>query len=76
MEKTGEKVGKRFEREERKGTKKGKHGKRDAGKTFGAMTYLEADVDVLVRSYSITKNRETKNRLEKFFIIKYLNLQT
>ena len=31
---------------------------------------------VLVRSYSITKNKETKNPLGKFFIIKYLNLQT
>ena len=45
-------------------------------KTFGALTYLETGLDVLVRSYSITNYRETKNRLGKLFIIKHLNLQT
>ena len=59
-----------------KSEKEATHGKKDAGKTFGAMTLLEPGLQVLVRSYSITKNRETKNRLGKFFIIKHLNLQT
>ena len=52
------------------------HGKRDAGKTFGAMTYLETGLHVLVRSYFITKNKKTKNLLGNFFVIKHLNLQT
>ena len=44
-----------------------RHGKRDAGKTFGAMTLLETGPHLLVRSYSITKNKETKNWLGNFF---------